>query len=47
MGPADWMLLTLLAIADAAVLSYLHMRRQRRLRTERVTRSLRSVVQAA
>jgi hypothetical protein len=47
MGSADWMLLALLGIADAAVLFYLHLRRQRRLRAERMTRSLRSALQRA
>jgi hypothetical protein len=45
MGAADLMLLMLLAMADACLLVHLHRRRQRRVRTQRMMRSLRSAIE--
>jgi Flp pilus assembly protein TadB len=45
MGAADTMLLTLLALAEACLMIHLYRRRQRRYRTERMMRSLRTAIQ--
>lgn len=46
MGLMDvpFMVLALLALADAALLGHLHMRRERRIRNERMASSLRSAL---
>jgi hypothetical protein len=44
MGAADVILLLLLAMADVCLLVYLHQRRSRRLRSERMMRSLRAAI---
>lgn len=45
MGVADVVLLMLIALADCALLAHLHLRRQRRVRIERMMRSLRGALQ--
>lgn len=45
MGAVDFILLTLMALADTAVLIHLHRRRARRLRSERMMRSLRAAIE--
>jgi len=45
MGAADMVLFGLLVVANMAILSCLHRRRQRRLRRERMMRSLRAAVE--
>jgi len=42
---ADMMLFALLVFANMAVLGTLHVRRQRRIRTQRMMRSLRSAIE--
>ena len=44
MGAADIVLFATLAVVDVCVLAYIHHRRQKRVRMERMMRSLRSVV---
>ncbi len=45
MGAADMLLFTLLALADICLLIHLRRRRARRLRSERMMRSLRAAIQ--
>jgi hypothetical protein len=45
MGAADVMLFLLLALADACLLIHLHRRRQRRVRAQRMMKSLRRAIQ--
>ena len=44
MGTADMLLFAILALADAALLTHLHRRRQRRYRMERMMHSLRRAI---
>jgi len=45
MGAADLMLLLILGLADFCLLLHLHRRRQSRVRTERMMKSLRRAIQ--
>ena len=45
MGAADTMLLLILAVADFWLVLHLHHRRARRMRTQRISRSLRRAIQ--
>lgn len=45
MGAADFIVLTLLGMAEICLMVHLHRRRQRRVRAQRMMRSLRSAIQ--
>jgi hypothetical protein len=45
MGAADMILFALLALADISLLIHLHRRRQRRVLSQRMMRSLRAAIQ--
>jgi hypothetical protein len=45
MGAADFMLFALLTLANACVLGFIHRRRARREREQRMMRSLRTAIQ--
>ncbi len=44
MGAADFMLFALLTLANASLLAYVRVRRERRNRQQRMTRSLRNAI---